>query len=459
MNIAVIGGGPSGMMAAISASKSNNKVFLIEQNEKLGKKMFITGKGRCNFTNACDNDEFFNNIITNKKFMYSSYSEFNNEDTINFFNDNGLKTKIERGNRVFPESDKSSDVIDTLKNIIKKNNVKVLLNTKVIDINIEENSDIENANEDNNVLNEIYENNKNNIISKKVKSIELYDKNTNKKSKLDVDKVIIATGGFSYQSTGSTGDGYEFASKLGIKVNKISPSLVPLICEEQDELNQISPLLLKNVKIKLYKNDNKKVLYEDFGEINIRDSLLDGPIIISMSSIINIPYDIDFKNNDKIKKIIDTYENNNDKYYVEIDLKPAISHEELDERLKREILEYKTKKIYEHLKSYMPMKLYNQFIKRLNVDDKNLADLTKDDRKKIINLLKSYKYNIVKKAGFNKAIITHGGIDVCEVNNKTMECKKIKGLYFAGEVVDIDCFTGGFNMQCAFSMGYKAGNN
>ena len=459
MIIAIIGGGASGMMAAISTSKNNNKVFLIEQNEKLGKKMFITGKGRCNFTNACVSDEFFNNIITNKKFMYSSYSEFNNEDIINFFNDNGLKTKIERGDRVFPESDKSSDVIDTLKNIIKKNNIKVLLNTKVIDIKIEENNDIKNANKDNNILNEIDVNNKKNIISKRVKSIELYDKNTNKKSKLDVDKVIIATGGFSYQSTGSTGDGYDFASKLGIKVNKISPSLVPLICEEQDELNNLSPLLLKNVKIKLYKNDNKKVLYEDFGEINIRDSLLDGPIIISMSSIINIPYDIDFKTNDKIKKYIDTYANNNDKYYVEIDLKPAVTHEELDERLKREILEYKTVKLYEHLKSYMPMKLYNQFIKRLNVDDKNLADLTKDDRKNIINLLKSYKYNIVKKAGFNKAIITHGGIDVCEVNNKTMECKKIKGLYFAGEVVDIDCFTGGFNMQCAFSMGYKAGNN
>lgn len=456
MTIAVIGGGASGMMAAISASKFNNKVFLIEQNEKLGKKMFITGKGRCNFTNACDNDEFFNNIISNKKFMYSSFSEFNNEDTIKFFNENGLKTKIERGNRVFPESDKSSDVIDILKNIIKKNNIKVLLNTKVIDINIEEINDIKK--EDNSALNENDDNNKNNVISKKVKSIELYDKNTNKKSKLDVDKVIIATGGFSYQSTGSTGDGYEFASKLGIKVNKISPSLVPLICEEQDELNQISALLLKNVKIKLYKNDNKKALYEDFGEINIRDGLLDGPIIISMSSIINISYDIDFKNNDKIKKFIDTYENNNDKYYVEIDLKPAITREELDERLKKEILEYKTKKIYEHLKSYMPMKLYNQFIKRLNVDDKNLADLTKDDRKNIINLLKSYKYNVVKKAGFNKAIITHGGIDVSELNNKTMECKKIKGLYFAGEVVDVDCFTGGYNMQCAFSMGYKAGN-
>ena len=421
--------------------------------------MFINRKDKYNFNNACDNDEFFNNIITNKKFMYSSYSEFNNEDTINFFNDNGLKTKIERGNRVFPESDKSSDVIDTLKNIIKKNNIKVLLNTKVIDINIEENNDIKNANEDNNVLNENDENNKKDLVFKKVKAIELYDKNTNKKSKLDVDKVIIATGGFSYQSTGSTGDGYEFASKLGIKVNKISPSLVPLICEEQDELNNLSPLLLKNVKIKLYKNDNIKVLYEDFGEINIRDGLLDGPIIISMSSIINIPYDIDFKTNDKIKKYIDTYENNNDKYYVEIDLKPAITHEELDERLKKEILEYKTKKIYEHLKSYMPMKLYNQFIKRLNVDDKNLADLTKEDRKNIINLLKSYKYNIVKKAGFNKAIITHGGIDVSVINNKTMECKKIKGLYFAGEVTDIDCFTGGFNMQCAFSMGYKAGKN
>lgn len=459
MIIAIIGGGASGMMAAIRASKSNNKVFLIEQNEKLGKKMFITGKGRCNFTNACDNNDFFNNIITNKKFMYSSYSEFNNEDTINFFNDNGLKTKIERGNRVFPESDKSSDVIDTIKNIIKKNNIKILLNTKVIDINIEEINDIKNVNENNNSLNENDANNKNNIISKKVKSIELYDKITNKKSKLDVDKVIIATGGFSYQSTGSTGDGYELASKLGIKVNKISPSLVPLICEEQEELNNLSPLLLKNVKIKLYKNDNKKVIYEDFGEINIRDGFLDGAIVISMSSIINISYDIDFKTNDKIKKYIDTYENNNDKYYVEIDLKPAVTHEELDERLKKEILEYKTKKIYEHLKTYMPIRLHSEFIKRIDVEDKNLADLTKIDRKNIVNLLKSYKYNIVKKAGFNKAIITHGGIDVSELNNKTMECKKITGLYFAGEVVDVDCFTGGFNMQCAFSMGYKAGNN
>ena len=431
MTLVIIGGGPSGMMACVSAINTNDKIYLIEKNEKLGKKMFITGKGRCNITNDSTGDNFFNNIITNKSFMYSSLNMLNIEDTKKFFIDNGCKIKVERGNRVFPLSDKSSDAIDAMKSFIKNNKdkIEVKLNTKVVDIKL---------NKDKN----------------KIESVVIENIKHNKKETINTDKVIIATGGFTYQSTGSTGDGYNLAEKLGVKVKKVSPSLVPFFCEESEELRYISPLNLKNVNVKAYKNN--KLIYEDFGEVYIRDGLIDGPTIISLSSIINTSYDIDFninKNNEWFLEKCD----NKDKYYIDIDLKPAITEEELDKRLLKEINENGKTKLNDLIKGYLPSKLIKPFINRLNIDNVNIADLKKADRKKIIHLLKSYQYNIVKKAGFNHAIVTHGGIDVNEINKKNMESKKIKGLYFAGEVIDVDCLTGGYNMQCALSTGYNSG--
>ncbi len=411
MNIVIIGGGPAGILATVAASKSNkNNIILLEKNEKLCKKLFITGKGRCNLTNNCGKEEFFKNIVSNPKFLYSAFTEFDNMDLKKLVEDNGCLLKVERGNRVFPVSDKSYDVIDALKKAIKKNNVEIKLNSELIQIN-------------ENISNKNFE-----LIIKNQKNII-------------ADKLIIATGGLSYKSTGSTGDGYKFARAFNIKVTDLTQSLVPFNVKEVEECKLMQGLTLKNISIKILNKDNK-IVYKDFGELLFTHFGVSGPTILSASSFLT-----------------------NNEYILSIDLKPSLSVKQLDLRLIREF-ENNNKKLKNVLNSLMPNSMIEVFINRLihltgddNIGEIFVCDLSKDVRKSIINLLKDFTFILLSKRGYEEAIITKGGIDVKELNPKTMESKKIKGLYFAGEVIDIDALTGGFNIQIAATTGYVAGKN
>ena len=411
MNIVIIGGGPAGMLAAIAASKSNkNKVLILEKNEKLCKKMFITGKGRCNLTNNCEHDDFFKNIVTNSKFLYSAFSEFDNIDFKKLIEDNGCKLKVERGNRVFPASDKSYDVIDALKKAIKRNNINVFLNTEVLKVN------------------ELNDSKKFELIIKNNKSII-------------ADKVIVATGGMSYKSTGSTGDGYKFAKDFDIKVTNLTPSLVPFNVKELDDCKTMQGLTLKNIAIRVI-DSNDKIIYKDFGELLFTHFGVSGPTILSASSFVE-----------------------SGEYTLSIDLKPSLNEKQLDQRLIREF-ENNNKILKNVLSSLLPNSMIGVFIHRLqkllnddNVGEMCVSDLNKDLRKVVCNILKDFRFILTSKRGFEEAIITKGGIDVKEINPKTMESKKINGLYFAGEVIDIDALTGGFNIQLAATTGYVAGEN
>ena len=439
MRLVIIGGGPAGMLAAIGASKtallydkSNNNlpnILIIEKNEKLGKKMFITGKGRCNLTNNCIKEDFVKNIVRNSKFIYSSYTDFSNTDFINLVEENGCPLKVERGNRVFPISDKSYDVIDALKKQLKKNKVKVKLNTEVVDI--------KNINESNNNLD----------------NHGIFEITTNNKEKIIADKVIIATGGLSYKSTGSTGDGYRFAKKMNINVINQSPSLVPFNVLEVDDCKSMQGLTLKNVSIDI-KNQANKSIYKDFGEMLFTHFGVSGPIIISASSYVDLKFDED--------NITNSYNESN--LRLSIDLKPALNEKQLEDRLLRELDTNKTKLFKNILSSILPSSMIDVFLKRLSLIFNNYDlnkitcyEINKEIMKKIIFLLKSFDFTLTSKRGFSEAIITRGGIDVKEINPKTMESKKIKGLYFAGEVIDIDALTGGFNIQLAATTGYVAG--
>ena len=405
MKIAVIGGGPSGMMASIFASK-NNEVSLFEKNEKLGKKIFITGKGRCNITNVCDIDQFKNNIVTNSKFLYHSLSKFNNIDFYNFLEENGLKLKIERGKRVFPYNDKSFEFTDLLKKILIKNNVKIRLNTLISKI---DKIDVG--------FNLHYEN-----------KYELFD------------KIIIATGGNSYKTTGSTGDGYKFAKYFNINIINPKPSLVPLIVKEEIEVSSIKRFVLKNVKIRFIYNN--KTIYSDFGDIEFRNNEIAGPIIIKASSYLHEYYD-------DLKLIID--------------LKPSLDEDKLKIRIMRDIKQFPNDTIINELKRLLPYQLVDSFYDRLkkifdaNLFRNNISNTKNIVIDKIINIIKNYEYNVLGTKGFEEAIITKGGIDVKEIDPKTMESKKIKGLYFCGEVLDIDALTGGYNITIAAITGYIAG--
>ena len=428
MKIVIVGGGAAGMFASIAASSnSENEVIILEKNEKLGKKLFITGKGRCNVTNNCSREEFFKNIVKNPKFMYSAFSLFSNIELKKIIEDNGCPLKVERGNRVFPVSDKSSDIINTLKRIINKNGVKVYLNSIVKNIKKESNGF--------------------NIC---------YDNNSEKNKCINADKVIITTGGLSYPLTGSTGDGYIIAKKFDLKVNPQYPSLVPFNIKESSLCKDMQGLTLKNVAIKIYEKDNiKNIIYKDFGEMLFTHFGVSGPIILSASCYIE---------NDSNKE-----------YILSIDLKPALSEKELDLRLLREFANYKQKKLKNIMTTLLPGKMIKIFLDRLSesinekrndkkenasyvdVENINIADTDKNIRKEIINLLKNFDFTILSKRGFDEAVITRGGIDVGELNPKTLECKKVKDLYFAGEVIDVDALTGGFNIQIAATTGYTAG--
>ena len=400
--VIIIGGGAAGMIAAYSAALTSKQVILLEKNEKLGKKIFITGKGRCNLTNASDMNTVMENVVSNKRFLFSAFKKFTNEDIMRLVEENGTKLKIERGNRVFPVSDHSSDIIKSLENALRALNVDIRLNTKVDSLIIE------------------------NDICKGV----IIGKN-----KIMADAVIAATGGMSYQATGSDGDGYRFAKEAGLSVSKLYPSLVPFNIEGE-RIKALQGLSLKNVNVYIY--NDKKLVYDEFGEMLFTHFGVSGPVIISASAIIG---------NKNIKG-----------YRLCIDLKPALDEEKLDERILRDFTEQKNKSLKNSLNKLFPAKLIDEVIYQSKIDpEKKVNLLTKEERQRLVHATKNLEYVISSTRGFNEAIITKGGVEVSQINPKTMESKKIKGLFFAGEVLDLDAFTGGYNLQIAWSTGYAAG--
>ena len=412
MKIIIIGGGPAGMMAAISAKKNhpNDDVIILEKNSSLGKKLLITGKGRCNITSSLDISEFIKNIPGNGMFMYSAFQKYTNEDIINLLETNGVKTKIERGNRVFPESDKSKDVLDVFEKELNRLNTKIYFNTIVEDI----------------------EKNEKFIIK------------TNNRN-YEADKLIIATGGMSYSVTGSTGDGYKFAEKFGHTINKIKASLVPLEIKEDVDCKNMQGLSLRNVSIKIKDLEKNKLIYEDFGEMLFTHFGVSGPIILSSSAHL-----IRYKN---IEKLLIQ-----DKIKLLIDLKPALSEEQLDLRIRRDFEELKNKEFKNSLFKLLPKKMIEYIIEKSEIKpEKKVNEITKEERRKLVKLLKGLEFIIKGTRTVEEAIITAGGINVKEINPSTMESKLVKDLYFAGEVIDVDAYTGGFNLQIAYSTGYVAG--
>ena len=406
MKVIVIGGGPAGMIAAITASKNGDDVILFEKMRSVGRKLSITGKGRCNITNAMDMSEFMNNIPGNPKFLYSAFNEFSNQDTIKFFNDIGVETKVERGDRVFPKSDKAMEVVDKLKKEMDRCNIKVIVNSSVKEIVVENNT---------------------------VKGV-IVDKF------YSAEKVILATGGKSYPNTGSTGDGYELVKKLGHTVTKLKPSLVPLETFESKELQGLS---LKNVKISI-KYVNKE-LYSDFGEMIFTHFGVSGPVILSGSSHLL-----------RVKNIEEGMRAREVKLYI--DLKPALTEEKLEQRLMRDFEKNKRKQFKNCLNDLLPAKMIPYIIKLSKIDEtKQIDQLTKHERKVLVDLLKNLTFTLKGFRPIDEAIITAGGITIKEINSKTMESKIVKGLYFAGEIIDVDAYTGGFNLQVAWSTGFVAG--
>lgn len=402
--VVVVGGGPAGMTAAIAAAENGHDVLLLEQNEKLGKKLYITGKGRCNITNACDTEELFGNVTRNAKFLYSAFYTYDNSRVMQFFKEHGLALKTERGNRIFPVSDHSSDVIGTLQKVLKEKGVRVRLNTKVVKIL----SDKE-----------------------KVCGICLEDG-----EEITLDNLIIATGGFSYQSTGATGDGYRFAKELGHEVTKLRPALVPF-CTKEDYVKELQGLSLKNVTVSIYRK--KKKVYEDFGEMLFTHFGVSGPLILSASS--KIPGDIE-----------------NEELSMEIDLKPALTKEQLDKRILRDFEENQNKQFKNAIPKLLPLKMIPVVIELSRIQpEKKVNEITKEEREQLVRTMKHFPVTITGLRDFNEAIITRGGVSVKEINPSTMESKKIRHLYFAGEVMDVDAVTGGFNLQIAWSTGYLAG--
>jgi predicted Rossmann fold flavoprotein len=404
----VVGGGASGMLAAITAASHGAQVELFEKNEKLGKKLFITGKGRCNLTNACDKDTFFEQVVSNPKFFYGAYHKFNNFDTMHFFEKLGLPLKTERGNRVFPESDKSSDVIKVLRNELERRSVAVHYHSEVTGILTRENR----------------------FRGLRVK---------NHPGELAGDALVIATGGLSYPVTGSTGDGYAFAKTMGHSVTSLSPSLVPLHVKE-DYVKDLMGLSLKNIEIIVTLGEKR--IYRDFGELLFTHFGVSGPVILSGSSYIN------------------PYMNQKEPVVLSIDLKPALTHEQLDSRILRDFEEFKNKQFKNSLGHLLPNKLIDVIIRLCLIDpEKKVNSVTKEERLRLVELLKHMIFHITGLGDYDQAVITRGGVNVKEVNPSTMESKLVKNVYFAGEVLDLDALTGGFNLQIAWSTAYLAGNN
>lgn len=409
-HVIVVGGGAAGMFAAIAAAKNGHQVTLCEKNEKLGKKIFITGKGRCNITNAADMEELFDAVVTNSKFLYSSFYGYTNQNVIDFFEDAGVPVKIERGNRVFPISDHSSDVIRALEREMKKVGVKVCLNTEVKSVEAEKG---------------------------KFNKVVLKDATTQ-----TADACIVATGGLSYRSTGSTGDGFRFAENVGHKVTQCFPSLVPMETKEP-WICELQGLSLRNVEAKIL--DGKKELYKDFGEMLFTHFGVSGPLIISASSYVG-------------KKFMDK-NGQKKELTLEIDLKPALTEEQLDQRVLRDFEENHNRQFKNAITKLFPTKLIPVMLELGGIDpEKKVNSIEKEERKQFVHLIKHFRMTLTGLRGYPEAIITKGGVNVKEIDPGTMESKLVKGLYFAGEVLDLDALTGGFNLQIAWSTGYVAGN-
>ena len=402
MKTIVVGGGASGMMAAYYRQISGNQVILFEKNEKLGKKLYITGKGRCNLTNDCEPQEFLNNVVSNPKFLISSINSYTPKDVMDFFEAYGLQLKVERGNRVFPLSDKSSDVIKTLKYALETAGVDFRYNETVVDVLAE-----------------------NGVIKGVV---------TDKNEYL-CDNVIIATGGLSYASTGSTGDGYKFAKNLGHTVTELRPSLCGLNLQGND-FKELQGLTLKNVKLSA--KDKKGEFYSEQGEMLFTHFGVSGPLVLTLSALMNMrkPSDVT----------------------ISIDLKPALDGKQLDLRVLRDLNAKINKEFKNSLDELLPKALIPLVIKRSNIaQNKRNNSITVEERNKLVSVLKGLEFKVASLRDYTEAVITSGGVSVKEVNPKTMESKLVKGLYFVGEVLDLDAFTGGFNLQIAFSTAHSAG--
>lgn len=402
------------MLSAISAARLGDNVTILEKMNSCGRKLLITGKGRCNITSSLDIDEFIKNIPGNGRFLYSAFGNFTNTDIIQMLEAEDVKTKNERGNRVFPVSDKSQEVLNALLKILKKLKVTIKTNTKVNKIIVQDNI----------------------AIGVETDTETVY-----------ADKIILATGGKSYPATGSTGDGFEFAKKLGHTVTDLKPSLVPLETYETDLCKNLQGLSLKNVGIKLKDIEKNKVIYEDFGEMIFTHFGVSGPIILSASAII-----LRYKNINEMLK--------SKKIKLYIDLKPALTEEQLDLRIRRDFEEVKNKQFKNSLDKLLPQKMIEEVIilSKIN-ENKKVNEITKEERIRLVKVLKNFEITIKSFRPIEDAIITAGGIDIKQINPKTMESKLIKKLYFAGEIIDVDAYTGGFNLQIAYSTGYTAGSH
>ena len=416
MKVVVIGGGPAGMMAAITASKKGNHVILIEKMKSLGRKLLITGKGRCNITSSLPIEDFIKNTPGNGKFLFSCYQSFTNEDIIKFLKEEGLEVKAERGNRIFPVTDHSQDVLNCFIKKLKKNNVEIHYDEKVEEI--------------------LYTEKEGEKIVTGIKT---------NKEKIDADKVILATGGKSYPLTGSTGDGYRLAEKLGHTIKDVKPSLVPLEIYEKDICKELQGLSLRNVSIKLIDSEKDKHIYEDFGEMLFTHFGVSGPIILSASAHLVRYKNIDEKYKNRLIKLV-------------IDFKPALSEQKLEARILRDFDELKNKQYKNSLDKLLPQKLIPVIIKESKIEPtKKVNEITREERRNLVHLLKNFTLEIKSLRPIEEAIITSGGINIKEINPKTMESKIVKNLYFAGEIIDVDSYTGGFNLQIAYSTGYVAG--
>lgn len=414
-DVIVIGGGAAGMTAAYGAALSGGSVLLLEKNEKLGKKIYITGKGRCNVTNACDLDGLIRSQCRNGRFLYSAFRRFSNRDMCDLLESSGCRLKTERGDRVFPVSDHASDVTKALTRLLSENGVSVRLRTEV--------RSIERQSEDGFVL-------------------KAFDQEHRHTETFSCHKLIVATGGLSYPSTGSTGDGYRFARHFGLRVNDCLPSLVPMEVEELSEISALSGLSLRNVELSLY--DGKKLLYKELGELLFTHRGISGPLVLTASSYAG--------------ESMLSNDGSCDRLSLSIDLKPALSAEKLDARILRELDEAKNQDIKNVMRSLLPSSLILPVLARAGLDpDRKANSVTREERQRIDAVIKDLSFRVKGLGGFNEAVITKGGVDVREIDPRTMESKKISGLYFAGEVLDLDARTGGFNLQNAWSTGYAAG--